>query len=84
MSHQTQIHATLSGVIQRFTSVVVVPILIPIEVNPPDIVTIKDDEFRIGMNNMKPGKPYLMKFRGSTYVILKNEDDALVIEEVDV
>ena len=58
--------------------------MIPLQVNPPDIVTIEDDEFRIDMNNMKPGRPYMMKFEGSTYVILKNGDGALVMEEVEI
>lgn len=84
MSHQVRINATFGGMVQRFTSVIIVPILIPLQVNPPDIVTIEDSEFRIDMNNMKPGHPYLMKFEGSTYVILKNGDDALVMEEVEV
>lgn len=50
--------------------------------NPPEIVRIEGEEFRIDMNNMEPLRPYLMKFLDSRYVIWKNKDGALVINEV--
>lgn len=83
MAPQIQIEAAFGGVVQRLTSVLIVPVLVPIQVNPPDIVTIEDDEFRIEMNNMKTHRRYLMKFDGSTYVIWKNNDGALVMDEVE-
>ena len=54
-----------------------------VQANPPDVVAIEDDEFRINMNNMEPLRRYVMKFDGSTYVIWKNGDGALVMEEVE-
>lgn len=51
-------------------------------VNPPDIVSIDGDEFIVNMNNMKPLTPYLLEFMDSRYVIWKNQDGALVIDEV--
>lgn len=42
---------------------------VEITVNPPDIVRIEGEEFRIDMNNMEPLRPYLMKFLDSRYVI---------------
>ena len=54
-----------------------------VQANPPDIVTIEDDEFRINMNNMEPLRRYIMKFDGSTYVVWKNGDGSLVMEEVE-
>lgn len=53
-----------------------------VPVNPPDIVSIKDDGFIIDMNNMETMQPYRMNFLDSRYVIWKNQDGALVIEEV--
>lgn len=50
--------------------------------NPPEIVTFGDEEFTLNMNNMEHLTPYLVKFRDSVYLIWKNMDDALVMEEV--
>lgn len=55
---------------------------IDIPVNPPKIVLVEGDEFRIDMNNMEPLQPYLMTFLDSRYVIWKNQDSALVMNEV--
>lgn len=60
-----------------------IPVSYHTRVNPPDIVTIEGDEFRIDMNNMEPLRHYIMKFDGSTYVIWKNDDGALVMDEVE-
>ncbi len=51
-------------------------------VNPPDVVSIDGDEFNVNMNNMKPLAPCLLEFMDSRYVIWKNRDGALVIDEV--
>ena len=53
-----------------------------IPTNPPEIVTFGDEEFTLNMNNMDYLMLYLVKFRDSVYLIWKNEDDALVMEEV--
>ena len=53
-----------------------------IPTNPPEIVTFGDEEFTLNMNNMDYLMPYLVKFRDSVYLIWKNEDGALVMEEV--
>ena len=58
--------------------------ILNIPVNPPDIVSIKDKEFRIDTNNMEPSRLYLMKFLDSSYVIWKAQDGALMMEEVDL
>ena len=55
---------------------------IVVPVNPPDIVSIKDDGFIIDLDNMDAMQPYLMNFLDSRYVIWKNQDGALVVEEV--
>lgn len=78
---------TLGGVAQAWATIVwsVIPVAHQyVQANPPDIVTIEDDEFRINMNNMEPLRRYVMEFDGSTYVIWKNGDGALVMEEVEV
>ena len=67
----------------------VIAILFPairldVSANPPDIVSISGKEFKINMNNMEMLQPYLMKFDGSHYVIWKNVDGALVMEEVSI
>lgn len=53
-----------------------------IPTNPPEIVTFGDDEFTLDMNSMEHLMPYLVKFRDSVYLIWKNMDGALVMEEV--
>lgn len=51
-------------------------------VNPPEIVTIKGDEFRIDTNRMEPLVPYILKFRDSKYLICKNDDGSMAMDEV--
>ena len=51
---------------------------VEIPVNPPGIVTIKDSSFRIDANKMRPYEPCIVDFRGSKYLIWKDEDDALI------
>ena len=53
-----------------------------IPVNPHGIVSIKDDGFVIDLDSMETMQPYRMDFLDSRYVIWKNRDGALVIEEV--
>ena len=56
--------------------------IMDVPVNPPDIVTIKDDGFVIDLDSMETMQPYRMNFLDSRYVIWKNQDGALVVEEV--
>ena len=49
-----------------------------VRINPPEIVTIKDSEFSVDMNKMKPLEPCIVDFQGSQYLIWKNNDGALV------
>lgn len=53
-----------------------------IPTNPPEIVTVGDEEVTLNMNNMEQLTPYLVKFRDSIYLVWKNGDGALVMEEV--
>lgn len=47
-------------------------------VNPAGIVTIKDSSFTIDANKMSPYDPCIVNFRGSKYLIWKDENDALI------
>ena len=59
-----------------------VHLAIAVPVNPPEIVSIEDEEFRIDIDNMEQLRPYLMEFLDSRYIIWKNQDGALVMTEV--
>ena len=78
------IHQQEALVISIFRALLSSVRVLDIPVNPPDIVSIKDKEFRICTNNMEPSRLYLMKFLDSSYVIWKTKDGALTMEEVDL
>ena len=59
-----------------------VNLAIVVPVNPPEIVSIEGEEFRIDMDKMEQLRPYLMEFLDSRYMIWKNQDSALVMTEV--
>lgn len=58
-----------------------VRLAVVVPVNPPEIVSIEGEEFRIDMDSMEPLQPYLMDFLDSRYMIWKNQDGALVMTE---
>ena len=57
-------------------------LVIQAEVNPPEIVTIKGDEFKIDLNRMKQDVPYVLEFQGSRFLIQKNKDGAMTMDDV--
>ena len=54
-----------------------------IPVNPPKIVLFDGDDITIDMNNMESLQPCIISFMDSRYVVWKNQDGALVMEEVE-
>lgn len=79
MSLDLQPQMTLMAI--PFVKFFAVRLSVNVPVNPPEIVSIEGDEFRIDMNNMEPLRPYMMKFLDARYVIWKNQDGALVMTE---
>ena len=57
-------------------------IVLGIPVNPPEIVTVDGEEFKVNMDKMEINAPYFVDFLDSRYLIWKNMDGALVINEV--
>ena len=55
--------------------------IIPVPLDPPNIVTKHADGFSIDTNNMEPLMPYMMTFEDSKYVFWKNTNGSLVIRE---
>ena len=51
-------------------------------INPPEIITINDQEFKVNMTKMKTNTPYFVDFMDSRYIIWKNKNKSLVINEV--
>ena len=51
--------------------------------NPPGIVTIHDSGFRIDVNQMTEGVPYVVEFMESQYLIWKRKDGALVVTDIE-
>lgn len=72
-----------SGIIPAL-SMAVLAVAIPIQVNPPKIVTISDDEFTIDMHAMEQWVPYGVTFGGSRYLIWKNGSDELVMIDAEM
>ena len=70
-----------SGIVMRAMSFQLIH-MPNIPLNPPDIVSKNNEGFSIDMNNMEQGRPYMMTFDGSKYVLWKNENGSLVIREV--
>lgn len=58
------------------------PLIRTIPVNPPEIVTIKDDEFKIDLNRMAQDTPYVLEFQGSRFLIQKNKDGAMTMDDL--
>ena len=79
MDMQTQMGALIAVPVVKLVEL---RFTMAIPVNPPGIVTIKDDGFVIDLDSMKTMQPYRMNFLDSRYVIWKNQDGALVVEEV--
>ena len=55
---------------------------IALPLNPPEIVKVNDEGFRVDMNKMRPFVPYMVQFLDSKYVIWKDGSGSLVVTEV--
>ena len=54
---------------------------IEVPLNPPEIVQVDDDGFRVDMNMMRPCAPYMVQFLDSRYLIWKTGAGSLVVTE---
>lgn len=57
-------------------------LVIRAKVNPPEIVTIKGDEFRIDLKRMNQDTPYVLEFQGSRFLIQKNKDGVMTMDDI--
>ena len=54
---------------------------IKVAINPPEVVKVDNEGFRVDMNNMRPFIPYMVQFLDSRYVIWKDGSGSLVVTE---
>lgn len=82
MSLQYAAHITPKIISSLYMAVFAVAI--PMRTNPPEIVDMSEDEFTIDTHAMERWVPYGVTFKGSRYVIWKNDSDELVMVDAEM